>query len=208
MLVLHMEAAFFCKGRNNMGYVLTKEDPVGRIYALITPTRLIDYTLDIDTASVFQDKNEAEDLRKRATKKLRGFQTVDLKKVQMKAAEEAVPAAEADKAEDMQNCQRRNFSFSERSAVYTKTEGHCAICGKFVPYTEFTVDHIVPLAKGGSNDLSNLQCACGVCNRIKQDILPEELMEKLVEIVLFQVPKKQNKKYRKLLKKACCKHKS
>ena len=158
-----------------MGYVLTKEDPVGRIYALITPTRLIDYTLDIDTASVFQDKNEAEDLRKRATKKLRGFQTVDLKKVQMKAAEEAVPAAEADKAEDMQNCQRRNFSVSERSAVYTKTEGHCAICGKFVPYTEFTVDHIVPLAKGGSNDLSNPQCACGVCNRIKQDILPEEL---------------------------------
>ena len=191
-----------------MGYVLTKEDPGGRIYALTTPTRLIDYTLDIDTASVFQDENEAEDLRTRATKKLRGFQTVDLKKVQMKAAEEAVPAAEADKAEDMQNCQRRNFSVSERSAVYTKTEGHCAICGKFVPYTEFTVDHIVPLAKGGSNDLSNPQCACGVCNRIKQDILPEELMEKLVEIVLFQVPKKQNKKYRKLLKKACCKHKS
>ena len=191
-----------------MGYVLTKEDPGGRIYALITPTRLIDYTLDIDTASVFQDKNEAENLQKRATKKLRGFQTVDLKKVQMETAEKAVPAAEADKAEDMQNCQRRNFSVSERSAVYTKTEGHCAICGKFVPYTEFTVDHIVPLAKGGSNDISNLQCACGVCNRIKQDILPEELMEKLVEIVLFQVPKKQNKKYRKILKKACRKHKS
>ena len=191
-----------------MGYVLTKEDPGGRIYALITPTRLIDYTLDIDTASVFQDKNEAEDLQKRATKKLRGFQTVDLKKVQMETAEKAVPAAEVDKAEDMQNCQRRNFSVSERSAVYTKTEGHCAICGKFVPYTEFTVDHIVPLAKGGSNDLSNLQCACGVCNRIKQDILPEELMEKLVEIMLFQVQKKQNKKYRKILKKTCRKHKS
>lgn len=133
-----------------MGYVLTKEDPGGRIYALITPTRLIDYTLDIDTASVFQDKNEAEDLRKRATKKLKGFQTVELKKAQMKAAEEAVPAAEADKAEDMQNCQRRNFSVSERSAVYTKTEGHCAICGKFVPYTEFTVDHIVPLARAAA----------------------------------------------------------
>ena len=191
-----------------MGYVLTKEDPGGRIYALITPTRLIDYTLDIDTASVFQDKNEAENLQKRATKKLRGFQTVDLKKVQMETAEKAVPAAEADKAEDMQNCQRRNFSVSERSAVYTKTEGHCAICGKFVPYTEFTVDHIVPLAKGGSNDLSNLQCACGVCNRIKQDILPEKLMEKLVEIMLFQVQKKQNKKYRKILKKACRKHES
>lgn len=191
-----------------MGYILTKEDPGGRIYALITPTHLIDYTLDIDTASVFQDKNEADALRKRATKKLKGFQTMDLKKVQMEAVAKAVPTVEADKAEDMQNCQRRNFSVSERSAVYTKTEGHCAICGKFVPYTEFTVDHIVPLAKGGSNDISNLQCACGVCNRIKQDILPEELMEKLVEIMLFQVQKKQNKKYRKILKKACRKHKS
>lgn len=48
----------------------------------------------------------------------------------------------------------------------------------------------------------------GYDNRIKQDILPEELMEKLVEIMLFQVQKKQNKKYRKILKKACRKHKS
>ena len=36
----------------------------------------------------------------------------------------------------------------------------------------------------------------------------QELMEKLVEIMLFQVQKKQNKKYRKILKKACRKHKS
>lgn len=60
-----------------MSYILTKEDSGGRIYVLITPTHLIDYTLDIDTASVFQDKNEAEDLRKRATKKLKDFQTMD-----------------------------------------------------------------------------------------------------------------------------------
>lgn len=87
--------------------------------------------------------------------------------------------------------------------VYNKTEGHCAICGEFVPYTDFTVDHIIPLAKGGSNDLSNLQCSCGVCNRIKQDILPEDLMKKLTGIMIYQIRQKGNKKYKKMLRKAC-----
>ena len=103
--------------------------------------------------------------------------------------------------------QRRCFSQNERTAVYNKSEGRCAICGKFVPFESFTVDHIIPLAKGGSNDMSNLQCACKTCNRIKQDILPEELMDKLTEIMLYQVTMKKNKKYKKTLRKACKKNK-
>lgn len=95
------------------------------------------------------------------------------------------------------------FTAQERAAVYNKTEDHCAICGEFVPYTDFTVDHIIPLAKGGNNDLSNLQCACSVCNRIKQDILPEDLMKKLTRIMVYQVGQKGNKKYKKILRKAC-----
>lgn len=98
---------------------------------------------------------------------------------------------------------RKCFTAQERAAVYNKTEGHCATCGEFVPYTDFTVDHIIPLAKGGNNDLSNLQCACSVCNRIKQDILPEDLMKKLTRIMVYQVGQKGNKKYKKILRKAC-----
>ena len=98
---------------------------------------------------------------------------------------------------------RKCFTAQERAAVYNKTEGHCAICGEFVPYTDFTVEHIIPLAKGGSNDLSNLQCACSVCNRIKQDLLPEDLMKKLTGIMVYQVGQKGNKKYKKMLHKAC-----
>lgn len=59
------------------------------------------------------------------------------------------------------------------------------------------------LQKGGSNDLSNLQCSCGVCNRIKQDILPEDLMKKLTGIMIYQIRQKGNKKYKKMLRKAC-----
>jgi len=34
----------------------------------------------------------------------------------------------------------------------------------------FTIDHIVPIAKGGDRDLSNLALACFHCNRRKSDI--------------------------------------
>ena len=46
-----------------------------------------------------------------------------------------------------------------------------------------TVDHKIPLAKGGTNDLSNLQLAHLTCNRAKQDIMLEELIEMSEQIV-------------------------
>jgi len=53
----------------------------------------------------------------------------------------------------------------------------CAICGKPVDKTlkaphpmSATVDHIVPISKGGHpSDISNLQLAHRVCNRAKSD---------------------------------------
>jgi 5-methylcytosine-specific restriction endonuclease McrA len=49
--------------------------------------------------------------------------------------------------------------------------GRCVCCGKT---EDLTVDHIVPLAAGGSNSRRNLQCLCRPCNYAKADRLPSE----------------------------------
>ena len=63
----------------------------------------------------------------------------------------------------------------------------------------------IPLSKGGTDDESNLQCTCLVFNRMKQDILPDDLVRKMSKIMVFQLKKKENKKYKKKLKKKLAK---
>ena len=36
-------------------------------------------------------------------------------------------------------------------------------------YVLFTVDHVIPLSQGGTNDLENLALACFYCNRQKSN---------------------------------------
>lgn len=57
--------------------------------------------------------------------------------------------------------------------VYAKYQGRCGICGHHVGESEFTIDHIVPLAKGGAHVFRNLQPAHRRCNSQKRDRLVE-----------------------------------
>lgn len=42
--------------------------------------------------------------------------------------------------------------------------GKCAYCGST---KNLTIDHIIPICRGGSDDIKNLQCLCRDCNRKK-----------------------------------------
>jgi len=50
---------------------------------------------------------------------------------------------------------RRQITADERWKVYIKDNGTCQICGKPLTYEEMTIDHIIPLAHGGVNQISN-----------------------------------------------------
>ncbi|MBW2596963.1 MAG: HNH endonuclease [Deltaproteobacteria bacterium] len=40
----------------------------------------------------------------------------------------------------------------------------CQYCGRRAPDVELHVDHIIPLSRGGTDDLDNLVTACSECN--------------------------------------------
>lgn len=58
----------------------------------------------------------------------------------------------------------------------------CYYCGKKAPVKELTMDHIVPLARGGKSSKGNIVACCKECNNKKKSMLPlewEEYMERL-----------------------------
>jgi hypothetical protein len=86
--------------------------------------------------------------------------------------------------------QRRTFTREEKMFVYNKANGRCQLCGKQLNINKISVDHIIPLAKGGLNDLDNLQLACSSCNEFKGCLYPEEYVDKIKEILIYQMEKK------------------
>jgi ATP adenylyltransferase len=56
-----------------------------------------------------------------------------------------------------------------RYQVLAAARGRCALCGATSIERRIEVDHIIPRSRGGSNDISNLQALCDVCNRGKSN---------------------------------------
>ncbi len=57
--------------------------------------------------------------------------------------------------------------------------GICYYCEKKVRYKELTMDHLVPLARGGRSNKDNLVPSCKDCNNRKKSMLPLEWEEYL-----------------------------
>lgn len=85
---------------------------------------------------------------------------------------------------------RRNYKDRKRSANGKISKGRismllelqkckCPVCKRNLVLTgrdKYHIDHIIPLAKGGSNHDHNIQLLCKDCNQEKHDILPIEYM--------------------------------
>ena len=66
---------------------------------------------------------------------------------------------------------RGSFSFDEWQAMRESHEFRCAICKLKEPFpgpcSGLTIDHIVPLSRGGQNIVTNIQPLCLSCNMKK-----------------------------------------
>ena len=68
---------------------------------------------------------------------------------------------------------------THKHQLFGKQEGLCEGCGTLFPFRNFTIDHIVPQSKGGSDHMDNLQLLCGACNSTKGSGTQAELIVKL-----------------------------
>lgn len=70
---------------------------------------------------------------------------------------------------------------SQKHKLFGKQEGCCNGCRHEFPFRNFTVDHIIPRAKGGTDHEENLQLLCMACNSLKGIGTHEELLAKLAK---------------------------
>ena len=54
--------------------------------------------------------------------------------------------------------------------------GICRYCGKKFPKEELTIDHIVPVARGGRSTRGNMVVCCLDCNQKKRCLTPAEMI--------------------------------
>lgn len=58
-----------------------------------------------------------------------------------------------------------------RFEIFKRDLFTCQYCGRSTPEVELQIDHIIPQAKGGGDDVDNLITSCSECNYAKNDIL-------------------------------------
>ena len=89
------------------------------------------------------------------------------------AIDEAVLRAERNKAREL----RKSRWWQQKTST-----GTCWYCGQKVGYHNLTMDHVIPLARGGRSTKDNLVPCCKECNTKKKNALPVEWDEYMDEL--------------------------
>ena len=93
----------------------------------------------------------------------------------MKRSESISPFA-YDLSEEAVRTERRKARELRASQWWKRrcAKGECHYCGRPTSPRELTMDHIVPLSRGGKSTKGNLVPACKICNTKKKQLLPME----------------------------------
>ena len=69
---------------------------------------------------------------------------------------------------------------THKHTLYGRQEGVCGGCRILFPFRNFTIDHVISRAKGGSDHLDNLQLLCGACNSMKGTDSQEQFVARII----------------------------
>lgn len=94
----------------------------------------------------------------------------------------------------MKKVKRKHISINKRDKVYLKYDNKCAYCGEPLTETNKSIDHIIPIFSGGTNDINNLNPACIDCNKLKANLTITEFKIK-INTALFNYPTNKLIKY-------------
>jgi 5-methylcytosine-specific restriction protein A len=92
--------------------------------------------------------------------------------VDFDAPDEATIRTERAKAREL----RKSRWWQQKTAP-----GLCHYCEQKFTYDQLTMDHLLPLARGGRSTKDNLVPSCKACNNLKKSMLPLEWQEYLAK---------------------------
>lgn len=79
---------------------------------------------------------------------------------------------------------RNGLSIEARAQIFARDSNRCTYCGSIDG--PFHIDHIMPVAKGGTDAISNLTVACAPCNLSKSDrTLQEWVTSRMIPASVF-----------------------
>ena len=81
---------------------------------------------------------------------------------------------------------KQTVKFNRRN-LFARDHSQCQYCGKKVPTSELSLDHVVPRSQGGGTSWENIVCACVECNVRKGGRTPRQ-----ANMTLIKKPEKPN----------------
>ena len=157
-------------------------------------------TKDIEEAYNFTLVSDAIKVMKHSTRKTKGYYVLDTFTNHMlwkHMTNEELAQVKRDKAESSDikrnskgKIKRRTYSQDTRKLIYNNAGGCCELCGRKLLFEDMSLDHVIPLSRGGIDNVENLSCVCYEDNQFKNNILPEDFMERITKIFIYQMEKK------------------
>lgn len=128
--------------------------------------------------SQLRDK-EAENLRHRKWYSLNKQKILAKKRIYAQTPQaKALKKANDAKRRALISASPTHFTGADLQQIFLNQKGKCAWCHIDLEVSGYHADHIVPLARGGTNEASNICCACPTCNTKKWALMPDVFLRR------------------------------